>query len=75
MSPSGPLPASSGSPAQIAAAYFDAWKRNDIKQVRPLLHDDVDFVGPLGTTQGVEETLRGLGGMFEMTKQVDVVHR
>lgn len=59
----------------IAAAYFDAWKNNDIERVRPLLHPDVDFVGTLGTTQGIEETLAGLRGMFAMTKQVDVIHR
>jgi len=69
------MPASTASPARIAAAYFEAWKRNDIDQVRPLLHEDVDFVGALGTTEGVEQTLRGLEGMFEMTEQVDVVHR
>jgi hypothetical protein len=62
-------------PEDIAAAYFDAWKGNDIERVRPLLHPDVDFVGALGATQGIEDTLAGLGGMFAMTKQVDVVHR
>lgn len=62
-------------PVDIATAYFDAWKTNDIEQVRPLLHEDVDFVGALGATQGLEETLAGLGGMFAMTEQVDVVHR
>jgi hypothetical protein len=62
-------------PEDIAAAYFDAWKSNDIERVRPLLRPDVDFVGALGATQGIEDTLAGLGGMFAMTKQVDVVHR
>jgi hypothetical protein len=65
----------SGSPEDIAAVYFDAWKSNDIQRVRPLLHPDVDFVGALGSTQGIVDTLAGLGGMFAMTKQVDVIHR
>jgi len=63
------------SPQSVASAYFDAWQANDIERVRPLLHTDVDFVGALGKTHGVAETLRGLGGMFAMTKQVEVVHR
>lgn len=62
-------------PGDVAAAYFNAWKSNDIEQVRPLLHSDVEFAGSLGTTKGLEDTLAGLGGMFAMTKQVDVVHR
>ena len=63
------------SPQSVAAAYFDAWKANDIERVRPLLHTDVDFVGALGKTHGVAETLSGLGDMFAMTRQVEVIHR
>jgi len=63
------------SPESVASAYFDAWTGNDIEKVRPLLHDDVDFVGALGTTRGVHATLAGLGGMFAMTTQVEVAHR
>lgn len=66
---------SAESPGSVAAAYFDAWKRDEIERVRPLLHDDVDFVGALGSTAGLEETLAGLGRMFAMTEQVEVVHR
>lgn len=61
--------------ATVAAAYFDAWKNNDIERVRPLLHEDVDFVGALGETTGREETLAGLSRMFAMTEQVEVIHR
>lgn len=66
---------SNQSPASIAAAYFGAWTRNDIEQVRPLLHPDVTFAGALGSTQGAEETLAGLTGMFAMTERVEVVKR
>ena len=65
----------SSTPTEIAAAYFDAWKQNHIEQVRSLLADDVDFVGALGTTRGIDATLKGLGGMFAMTEQVEVIHR
>lgn len=62
-------------PEAVAATYFEAWQTKDIERVRPLLHDDVSFVGALGSTQGIEETLSGLGGMFAMTEQVEVVKR
>jgi len=63
------------SPQSVASAYFDAWKANDIEQVRQLLRTDVDFVGALGKTHGVAKTLSGLGGMFAVTRQVEVIHR
>ncbi len=63
------------SPENVAAAYFDAWKSNDIERARPLLHEEVDFVGALGSTAGLDETLAGLGRMFAVTDQVQVVHR
>ncbi len=63
------------SPASVAAAYFDAWQRKNIARVRPLLHADVDFVGALGTTHGIDQTLDGLAGMFAMTDRVEVVKR
>src|SRR5262245_18192959 len=63
------------SPQSVDSAYFDAWKANDIDRVRPLLNTDVDFVGALGKTHGIAETLSGLGGMFAMVKHVEVVHR
>ncbi|HEY2638480.1 MAG TPA: nuclear transport factor 2 family protein [Streptosporangiaceae bacterium] len=62
-------------PAEVAASYFRAWENGDIDNVRPLLHPDVDFVGALGATRGAEETLRGLAGMFAMTRQVEVIKR
>jgi limonene-1,2-epoxide hydrolase len=66
---------SADSPASVAAAYFDAWRSNDIERVRPLLHDEVAFDGALGSTRGGEETIAGLGRMFAMTEQVEVLHR
>lgn len=63
------------SPEAIALEYFDAWQSNNIEAVRPLMHPDVDFVGALGATQGIEDTLAGLGRMFATTEQVDLIHR
>lgn len=63
------------SPAGVAAAYFDAWQHKEIERVRPLLHEDVNFVGALGATNGIDQTLAGLGSMFAMTDRVEVVKR
>ena len=66
---------STHSPAEVAAAYFDAWTNNDIGRVRPLFHEEVTFDGALGSTRGIEETVAGLGRMFAMTEHVEVLHR
>ena len=63
------------SPPTVAARYFDAWQHRDVESVRPLLHEDVTFVGSLGATTGAEETLAGLSRMFEMTSEVQVIKR
>jgi hypothetical protein len=63
------------SPESVAAAYFDAWQANDVERVRPLLHQDVEFDGALGSARGIDEALAGLGGMFAMTRQVEVLKR
>ncbi len=62
-------------PEEVAATYFRAWRNGDIDSVRPLLHPDITFAGALGSTDGAEETLRGLAGMFAMTSQVEVIKR
>ena len=66
---------SNDSPASVTAAYFNAWTNNDIEQVRPLLHADVTFAGALESTQGADDTLAGLRGMFAMTDRVEVIKR
>ena len=68
-------PTKAATPREAAEAYFRAWENRDIDQVRSLLHPDVSFAGALGSTNGAEETLRGLGGMFSMTRQVEVIKR
>jgi limonene-1,2-epoxide hydrolase len=66
---------STDSPASVAAAYLDAWRSNDIERVRPLVHDEVAFDRALGSTRGAQETIAGLGRMFAMTEQIEVLHR
>jgi ketosteroid isomerase-like protein len=67
--------ARAATPEEVATAYFKAWRDGDIDSVRPLLHPDVDFLGPMGATRGLWETLSGLGSMFVMTRRVEVIRR
>ena len=63
------------SPATIANRYFEAWQQRDVDSIRPLLHDQVTFLGALGSTAGAEDTLAGLSRMFEITSEVRVIKR
>ena len=47
-------------PADVAASYFDAWKRGDFARLRTILADDVTFDGPLGHAANAEECIAGL---------------
>jgi ketosteroid isomerase-like protein len=49
---------------EIVDRYFTALKEKDFAAMRPLLHDDVSFMGALGTTEGVEDYISGLQGMM-----------
>lgn len=62
-------------PGETATAYFDAWSARDVGRVRPLLDEDVAFVGALGSTSGIDATLDGLGRMFATTERVAVIKR
>ncbi len=44
----------------VVDQYFSALKKKDFDTMRPLLHDDITFVGPLGTTDGVDEYIESL---------------
>src|SRR5215211_7343738 len=68
-------PSGTDRPEDVAAAYFDAWRANDVARVRPLLADDATFVGALGSADGADELLQGLRGMFAMTAEVEVIKR
>jgi ketosteroid isomerase-like protein len=50
----------------IAASYVAAWTTRDFVKTRSLLRDDVTFVGPLGTTEGVDASISGLQGLAKI---------
>lgn len=61
-------------PADVAAAYFDAWKGKDFATLRSLLADDVTFDGPLARLDNADDCVKGLEGMSQITTDV-VVHK
>ena len=57
-------------PADVAASYFDAWKRRDFVRLRAILADDVTFDGPLGQAANAEECIAGLRRMSEIVTDI-----
>lgn len=60
---------------QLAEAYFTAWDAKDFDTLATLLADDVSFVGPMATVQGVEDCIAGLRGMSQIMDGVAVLKR
>src|SRR5215468_9156035 len=56
--------------ADVAATYFDAWKRRDFARLRAILADDVTFDGPLGHAASAEECIAGLQRMSELATDI-----
>jgi limonene-1,2-epoxide hydrolase len=56
----------------VATTYVGAWTSGDFDTARSTLHDDVSFVGPLGTVDGIDECMRGLQGMKQMVEGAEV---
>jgi ketosteroid isomerase-like protein len=50
----------------IVERYFDAWNRNDFAAMRSLLHDKLDFSGPIDkfdNADAYQESVQGLSQM------------
>ncbi|WP_205696725.1 nuclear transport factor 2 family protein [Conexibacter sp. SYSU D00693] len=60
-------------PADVMAAYFDAWRTNDLDRLEPLLAPDVTFRGPLGAADGPAACRKGLEGLAAATRRLDVL--
>ena len=57
-------------PANVATAYFDAWKANDFDTIRSLVTDDVRFEGPLATLEGAEDYIKGIQGLSQVISEI-----
>ena len=62
------------SPANVVAAYYDAWRNKDFDALDPVLADDVDFLGPMGEAHGAAECRKGVEGLAQITSEI-VVHK
>jgi hypothetical protein len=62
-----------GNTAQALATYFESWKANDFATLRSVLAEDVDFVGPLGRANGVEECQQGLERMSQIKTDIVIL--
>ena len=51
--------------------YVKAWTSGDFDTARSTLHDDVTFVGPLGTADGIDECMEGLQGLKQIVESAD----
>lgn len=54
---------------EAAPTYFRAWQARDFDELRTVLADDADFVGPLGTA---DQLLKGLEGMASILTGIEV---
>jgi len=55
----------------VVDRYFTALKKKDFATMQTLVHDDVSFVGPLGTTQGADEYIGALKKVTESMTRVE----
>lgn len=57
-----------GNARDVVDRYFTALRDKDFITMRALLHDDVSFAGPLGTTDGADDYIGAMKGVTaEMT--------
>jgi ketosteroid isomerase-like protein len=52
----------------VATACLQAWTTGDFATARSLLHDDVSFVGPLGTADGADAYIKGVQGLAKIVE-------
>jgi SnoaL-like domain len=52
--------------SSVVTTYVNAWTSGDFGMARSTLHDDVEFVGPLGTASGIDDCMRGLEGLKQI---------
>lgn len=58
----------------MVASYFDAWRTKDLDAYQAVLHDDVDFDGPMATLHGAVECRRGFEGLAGITTDLVIEH-
>jgi len=55
----------------VASQCLHAWSTGDFETCRSFLDDDVTFVGPLGSTTGADDYIRGVQRLAQMVEGVE----
>jgi ketosteroid isomerase-like protein len=58
-------------PGSVASKCLAAWTSGDLATTRALLHDDVEFTGPLGRTAGADAYIDGIQGMVTIVDHAE----
>lgn len=62
-------------PIEAAERYFAAWAAKKVEDLREFLSPQVTFRGPMGATNGVDDTIAGLSGLAGATTGLTVRKR
>ena len=57
---------------QAAETYLDSWRNKDFARFRTALADDVTFSGPLARLSGIDDVVKGMEGLGQITTDVVV---
>ena len=58
-------------PKLVASRCLEAWSKGDFDAARALLDEHVQFTGPLGHTEGVDDYIEGVRGLAKAVKGVE----
>ena len=58
-------------PKLVASRCLAAWSSGDFDAARALLDDHVQFTGPLGHTEGVDDYIEGVRGLAKAIKTIE----
>jgi len=61
-------------PAAVMGRYFEAWRAGDPGLLRPVLADDVTFIGPLGSAANANDYVSSIQGLWAITTGLDIRH-
>jgi hypothetical protein len=58
-------------PKLVASRCLEAWSSGDFDAARAFLDEHVQFTGPLGHTEGVDDYIEGVRGLARSVKSVE----
>lgn len=58
----------------IPETYYNGINRRDFEQVAHVLAEDIEFVGALGSTYGIDACIEGLRSLRDEIERFEIVH-